>query len=165
MQLYIAIAKQLDRCIIGYLIPGAGRKFDKNGDRTHWWSDDSIAQFNQRAQCFVDQYNNYSLQGYQVYKRMIMFHENSYSYVCKLVQVDGKLTLSENIADNGGVHTAFQAYKNVMNEVAAGQSSLIGGHTVDQLFFVAFAQVANHNYYYICINTVFTWLNTAATIR
>ena len=55
-------------------------------------------------------------------------------------QIDGRLTLGENIADNGGVHAAFQAYKDVMNQTAEKQSS-IGGHTVDQLFFVAFAQV------------------------
>ena len=54
-----------------------------------------------------------------------------------VLQVDGQLTLGENIADNGGVHTAFQAYKNVMNETTTS----IRGYTLDQLFFVAFAQV------------------------
>ena len=54
-----------------------------------------------------------------------------------VLQVDGQLTLGENIADNGGVHTAFQAYKNVMNQTATS----IRGYTLDQLFFVAFAQV------------------------
>ena len=52
-------------------------------------------------------------------------------------QINGQLTLGENIADNGGIHTAFQAYKNVMN----GTSEYIQGHSGDQLFFVAFAQV------------------------
>ena len=43
-----------------------GRQFDKNGSRIQWWTDESINQFNERAQCFVEQYSNYSLQGYQV---------------------------------------------------------------------------------------------------
>ena len=55
--------------------------------------------------------------------------------------MDGQLTLGENIADNGGIHTAFRAYKNMMNQTGDDQS-LIGGHTLDQLFFVAFAQVS-----------------------
>ena len=45
--------------------------------------------------------------------------------------------LGENIADNGGIHAAFRAYKNVMN----GTSENVRGHSGDQLFFVAFAQV------------------------
>ena len=53
-------------------------------------------------------------------------------------QINGQLTLGENIADNGGIHTAFQAYKNVMNGTS---EQYIQGHSGDQLFFVAFAQV------------------------
>ena len=53
-------------------------------------------------------------------------------------QINGQLTLGENIADNGGIHTAFQAYKNVMNGTS---EQSIQGHSGDQLFFVAFAQV------------------------
>ena len=52
--------------------------------------------------------------------------------------MNGSLTLGENIADNGGVHTAFQAYKTHANDA----STLPGTNlTNDQLFFVAFGQV------------------------
>ena len=64
------------------------------------------------------------------------------------VQVNGELTLDENIADNGGVHAAFQAYKDVMDQTGEDRQKAIDGHTLDQLFFVAFAQVA-HN---ICMH-------------
>jgi len=69
------------------------------------------------------------------------------------LQIDGQLTLNENIADNGGVHTAFQAYKNVMSGITEEQA-LIGGHTLDQLFFVAFAQVniTIATYVYLCMS-------------
>ena len=60
------------------------------------------------------------------------------------VQVNGEQTLGENIADNGGVYAAFQAYKDVMNQTGENRQSTIDGHTLDQLFFVAFAQVAHH---------------------
>ena len=59
------------------------------------------------------------------------------------MQIDGRLTLGENIADNGGVRTAFRAFRNVMNGTTDEQQ-LIDGHTADQLFFVAFAQVYSH---------------------
>ena len=64
------------------------------------------------------------------------------------VQVNGEQTLGENIADNGGVHAAFQAYKDVMDQTGQDRQKTIDGHTLDQLFFVAFAQVA-HN---ICMH-------------
>ena len=54
------------------------------------------------------------------------------------MQINGKLTLGENIADNGGIHTAFRAYKNVMNGTPEQD---VKGHSGEQLFFVAFAQV------------------------
>jgi len=43
-----------------------GRQYDKNGNRTQWWTNESITQFNERAQCLVEQYDQYSLQGHQV---------------------------------------------------------------------------------------------------
>ena len=50
------------------------------------------------------------------------------------------MTLGENIADNGGVKTAFQAYKNVVK--GKRPPSLPGVDlSADELFFVAFGQV------------------------
>ena len=57
------------------------------------------------------------------------------------LQINGRLTLGENIADNGGVHTAYRAYKNAM---AGTPDQTVQGHSGDQLFFVAFAQVISH---------------------
>ena len=57
------------------------------------------------------------------------------------IQINGELTLGENIADNGGVHIAFQAYKKVMSGTSEQH---FNGHSADQLFFVAFAQVRNY---------------------
>ena len=49
--------------VCGYFI---GQQFDKNGNRVKWWTDASIRQFQNRTQCFVDQYDQYSLLGVEV---------------------------------------------------------------------------------------------------
>ncbi|CAF1615486.1 unnamed protein product [Rotaria sp. Silwood1] len=69
-----------------------GRQYDKNGNRVPWWSNSIINQFNERKQCIIDQYSNYTLNGEQ--------------------------TQGENIADNGGIKSSFfasQSYACVEN--------------------------------------------------
>ena len=43
-----------------------GRKFDKDGNLRMWWSEKAVQAFNDRAQCFVDQYSKYDISGTQV---------------------------------------------------------------------------------------------------
>ena len=38
-----------------------GRQFDKDGNRIPWWPEETIKEFNQRKQCIIDQYSNYSV--------------------------------------------------------------------------------------------------------
>jgi len=38
-----------------------GRLFDKDGNVKQWWSSVDIEKFVERAQCFVDQYSNYTV--------------------------------------------------------------------------------------------------------
>ena len=52
-------------------------------------------------------------------------------------QINGQLTLGENIADNGGIHTAFRAYRDINLNV----SLPVQGLTNDQIFFLSFGQV------------------------
>jgi len=51
---------------LGRVLFIAAGKYDKSGVLQPWWSNTSTAQFNQRAQCFVDQYSNYSAHGENV---------------------------------------------------------------------------------------------------
>ena len=53
------------------------------------------------------------------------------------LHVNGKLTLSENIADVAGLGAAYEAYKASLNGKPA---PVINGLTGDQRFFIAFAQ-------------------------
>ena len=48
------------------LVHSTGQQFNKDGDRVKWWTDYSIRQFQNRTQCFVDQYDQYSLLGVEV---------------------------------------------------------------------------------------------------
>ena len=57
--------------------------------------------------------------------------------------VSGSLTLGENIADNGGLQTAYYAYKAWLKKQDFDQEQPLPGlkHSHDQLFFLSFAQV------------------------
>lgn len=97
-----------------------GRKFDKTGNLNQWWKNSTTKSFHQRAQCFVDQYSNYSIYG-----------EN----------LHGRQTLGENIADNGGLKAAYRAYNDWVGSHYE-ELPLPGVNlTHRQLFFIGFAQV------------------------
>ncbi|UJR10830.1 hypothetical protein I4U23_015017 [Adineta vaga] len=99
-----------------------GRQFDKDGNRIPWWSDQTIDQFNQRKQCIIDQYSNFSVPS---------IHMNS----------NGNQTQGEDIADNGGVKAAFFAYQQWAKANANVDKKLPGltKYSVEQLFFINFA--------------------------
>ncbi|KAK0399421.1 hypothetical protein QR680_003038 [Steinernema hermaphroditum] len=104
-----------------------GVQWDGTGVLTTWMDAPSNASFVEMAQCVVNEYNGfYPLAGN------------------KKPGVDGSQTQGENIADNGGIHSAYRAYKNYVNlygEDPALPDTLYGIFTQDQLFFMAFAQV------------------------
>ncbi|KAF4453970.1 endothelin-converting enzyme 2 [Fusarium austroafricanum] len=64
-----------------------GSQFDKTGNQTHWWDEESQAAFKNRTKCFVDQYSKYTVKAPNVTD----------------VHINGEFTLAENIADAGGV--------------------------------------------------------------
>ena len=64
----------------------AGREYDKDGTLRMWWQQQSIDAFTNQSQCLVEQYSRFSLNG---------------------ESVNGKTTLGENIADNGGLTAAY----------------------------------------------------------
>lgn len=98
-----------------------GRKFNKHGELgKQWWTNSSLSAFKIRSQCMVDQYNKYKVRG---------------EY-----QINGKLTLGENIADNGGFKTALRAYADKIIETR--EDNVIDGLNFnnEQLFHIGFAQ-------------------------
>ncbi|GLD69167.1 phosphate-regulating neutral endopeptidase [Lates japonicus] len=107
-----------------------GRKYDKNGNLDQWWSDSSVTAFNEKTQCMIDQYNGY------------YWDEAG-------LNVRGKRTLAENIADNGGIREVFRAYRRWVDESRGGvEEPLLPGVGLNnnQLFFLSYAHVRCNSY-------------------
>ncbi|XP_034024150.1 neprilysin-like isoform X2 [Thalassophryne amazonica] len=100
-----------------------GRNYDKDGDLKEWWTPESTQRFLELSKCIVDQYGNFS------WDKAGGLHLN------------GNNTLGENIADNGGIRQAYQAYKKHVSK--HGEEPPLPGIDLshDQLFFLNFAQV------------------------
>jgi predicted metalloendopeptidase len=100
-----------------------GRKFDGKGVLRDWWQPDDNKRFEERAGALVSQYNAFSpLPGQNV---------------------NGQLTLGENIGDLSGLAVAYKAYQIALG----GQSSpVIDGFTGEQRFFLGWAQVWARKY-------------------
>jgi endothelin-converting enzyme/putative endopeptidase len=96
-----------------------GSKYDAKGNLTDWWSADDRKNFDEREQCLVDQYGSYVADGE--------------------VKLNGKLTLGENTADNGGARISYLALKQLLAKMKGGPK--IDGLTPEQRFFVGFARV------------------------
>ncbi|KAF9900448.1 hypothetical protein EC991_007326 [Linnemannia zychae] len=108
-----------------------GSHFDSTGALTNWWTNSTRASFNEKAQCFVDQYSNFTVKGPDGTEH----------------NVDGKLTLSENIADNGGLKRSFQTWQSRFKSDASGKKYKnfklpgLDKYTPEQLFFISFGQM------------------------
>jgi putative endopeptidase len=103
---------------IGHGFDDKGSQSDGDGNLRDWWTKEDRAAFQQRADMLVKQYNGYSpLPGYNV---------------------NGELTLGENIGDLSGLAIAYKAYKISLNGKPA---PVIDGLTGDQRFFMGFGQV------------------------
>lgn len=97
----------------------SGRKFDGQGVMRQWWDPSAAERFEVQTKCIEDAYSAVEIQ--------------------PGVNINGKLTLGENIADFGGIKYAYHGYKEWTR--AHGQEApLIEGMSNEQLLFVAFAQ-------------------------
>lgn len=106
-----------------------GRSYDADGKLRDWWTDKTSAEFDKRAQCFVEQYEKYSIKGPDG----------------KDHNVNGKLTLGENLADNGGAARAWDAWNLKIKEKGQNDADFdlpgLSKWSHNQLFWVGFAQV------------------------
>jgi putative endopeptidase len=96
-----------------------GRKFDAAGNLADWWTEKDVEEFERRTDCFVKQYYEYiALPG---------------------VKLNGRLTLGENVADNGGLRLAYMALQTLMGPKAMREVK--NGYTAEQRFFYSYAQI------------------------
>ena len=107
-----------------------GSKYDLHGNVRTWFTPDDLKQFQAKTGCIADEYSGFK--------------------VAEGQNLNGKLTLGENTADNGGIHIAFQALQETL---ASDPKALAGyakdasgqeekdGYTPAQRFFIGFGQV------------------------
>jgi endothelin-converting enzyme/putative endopeptidase len=97
-----------------------GRQFDGNGNMEDWWTKEDADKFNQKAQCLVDEYAQFSVGD---------------------TKLNGKLTLGENTADNGGLRLAYLAFvARAAQEGTDQNKKSADGYTPIQQFFLGYAQ-------------------------
>ncbi|XP_058446017.1 uncharacterized protein LOC131427110 [Malaya genurostris] len=101
----------------------SGRQFDKEGNLKQWWTNSTVREYVNKTACFIQQYSGY-------------FIDEANDYI------DGKQTLGENIADNGGVREAYHAYRIYLQHNE--KEPLLPGfenYTHEQLFFISYGNL------------------------
>ena len=103
---------------MGHGFDDEGRQFDAKGRLRDWWTPATAAKYKVKADMLAAQFDQYEpIPG---------------------VHIKGKLTLGENLADLGGMETAYAAYRRYV--ARHGEPPVIDGFTGDQRFFIAYAQ-------------------------
>jgi putative endopeptidase len=95
-----------------------GRQFDGKGNLSDWWTEQDAKEFKERAGCIDKEYSGFTAVGD--------------------LKVNGKLTLGENAADNGGLRLAYMA---LMEDLAGKTVAKIDGYTPQQRFFLGWGQI------------------------
>jgi len=99
-----------------------GRKYDKNGNMQDWWTEDDAVRFAEKTKILGEQYDHFKL--------------------LDTLNVNGALTMGENIADLGGLNIAYDAYQMSLNGTKPQEKD---GFTSDQRFYMGYAQVWRGN--------------------
>lgn len=98
-----------------------GRQFDKDGNFSNWWTDADAEAFTRLADGLAAQFDAIE--------------------VAPGVHANGRFTLGENIADQGGLRVAHTAYRNALREAGQPEGAVVDGFTPDQRFYLAYANV------------------------
>jgi endothelin-converting enzyme/putative endopeptidase len=97
-----------------------GKKFDGKGNLSDWWTPEDTKNFEARTDCVEKEYGGF--------------------VAVDDVKVNGKLTLGENTADNGGLLLAYMAYLERAKQEGVDLAAKKDGFTSPQRFYIAFAQ-------------------------
>jgi predicted metalloendopeptidase len=99
-----------------------GRKYDAQGNFRDWWTPEDGKEFEQRADCTAKEYSSF-----------VAVKDDKGE-----VKLNGKLTLGENTADNGGLKLAYMALSDIIGNTPVKP---IDGFTAQQRFFLAYGQI------------------------
>ncbi len=108
---------------ISHAFDDSGSEYDGHGNLRDWWTEQDRKEFEARAKKLVAQYEAYK-----------PFDD---------ANLNGELTLGENIGDLGGLTSAFTAYQ---LSLEGKKSPVIDGLTGEQRFFMGWAQVWRRKY-------------------
>jgi len=97
----------------------SGSQYDAEGNLKSWWTKEDREKFTAKADCVANQFSGYQIQDG--------------------LNINGKLTLGENIADLGGLTMAYNAYQKSLE--GKPRPEKIDGFTPEQRFFLGYAQV------------------------
>jgi len=99
-----------------------GRKFDAEGNFRNWWTAEDAKEFEQRADCTAKEYSSF-----------VSVKDDKGD-----IKLNGKLTLGENTADNGGLKLAYMALMSIIGDTPVKP---IDGYTPAQRYFLAYGQI------------------------
>jgi endothelin-converting enzyme/putative endopeptidase len=106
---------------LGHAFDDQGSQSDGTGALRNWWTDVARAEFKKRTDVLVAQFNGYSpIEG---------------------MNVNGALTLGENIGDLGGLAIGYEAYHRYVATLPGGEDKVIDGFTGDQRFLLSWGQL------------------------
>ncbi len=99
-----------------------GRKYDPQGNLRDWWTEQDGKEFETRASCVANEYGNF--------------------VAIDDLKLNGRLTLGENTADNGGARIALMALLGMIEQDQSGKTAeKIDGYTPEQRLFLGFGRV------------------------
>ena len=90
-----------------------GAKYDAEGNLRDWWTAEDAKEFEQRVDCTANEYSGF-----------VSVKDDKGE-----VKLNGKLTLGENTADNGGLKLAYMALNSIINDTPVKP---IDGYTAAQ---------------------------------
>ena len=101
--------------------PSGNVKYTDDGKLASWFTPEDQKKFDDRTKCVADEYSNFKVADGQ--------------------NLNGRLTLGENTADNGGIRIAYRALQETLAKEGVSPETKVDGYTAAQQFFISFGQV------------------------
>ena len=99
-----------------------GRKYDPQGNLRDWWTPEDGKKFEERASCVANEYSGFT--------------------AIDDLKLNGRLTLGENTADNGGSRIALAALHHYIEDnKKSGAAQTVDGYTPEQRFYLGYARI------------------------
>jgi putative endopeptidase len=102
---------------LSHFVDTLGAEYEADGRMRRWWTAEDLSRFQASTEALVDQFSSYQ--------------------ALADLRVNGKLTLTENLADLGGLAAAFDAYRRTLGSKTSDKDYV---RQQDRQFFIGFAR-------------------------